>query len=204
MSIKQPDAPPQTIQNWVKECFDKLLSQDHVATMKRCEVVYLSGRGSGAGRYIVNVLKKTYTVELDNRKVVDLTTGREAGEKLAYVLLEYLLGEGGAGVQEGWQSIETITSQPSYRYYYQKFVVRPLEKLFGYDRESFESVSRSLGGKKEKLGGTAYSFQFLPKVKALVQIWVGDTAEMTKPRINTSFNTGARLFLKEIPLLYVF
>ncbi len=204
MSIKEPDSPSHTIQKWVNECFDKLLSQDHVATMKRCGVVYLSGQGSAAGRYIVNVLKKTYTVELDARKVVDVTTGREASEKLAYVLLEYLLGEGGASVLENWQPVENITSQPSYRYYYQKAVVRPLERLFGYNRESFESVSMSLGGKKEKLGGIAYSFQFLPKVSALIQIWVGNTEEMIKPRINTYFNAGARLFLKDLPLLYVF
>lgn len=170
--------------------------------MKRCDVVYLPS--SRHGRYIVNVLNKTFTVELDIGSVVDLTLGKEAGEKLSYILLEYLTGEGHSSGPENWIPVETILLQPSHKHYYQKAVVRPLERLFGYDKELFEAVARRLMGRREKLGGTAYSFQFLPKVYALVQVWVGNTAEFTKPKINTSFNSGARRFLGETGLVYLF
>ncbi|MEM1964859.1 MAG: DUF3786 domain-containing protein [Candidatus Caldarchaeum sp.] len=205
MSTHSPDASAETVRKWVEECFDRLLTQDHVAAMKRCDVVYLPSRETDSGRYIVNVLNKTYTVELGSRSVLELTTGRAAGEKLSYVILEYLMGWGTPVVQQDvWQSMETLTAQPPYKYHYQKFVIRPLERLFGYDKELFASVSTSLGGKSEKLGGVAYSFKFLPKIKSLVQLWVGSSQELTKPRINTSFNRMALNFLRETPLLFVF
>ncbi|MDW8360169.1 MAG: DUF3786 domain-containing protein [Candidatus Caldarchaeum sp.] len=200
----QPESPLQAVRKQVNELFERLGRVDHSAVMKRCDVVYLSSQGSGLGRYIVNVLNKTYTVELDSGKVVDLTNGRDAGEKLSYVVLEYLTSEGSSGSHEGWQSLEATLTQLSHRSYYQKTVVRPLEKLFGYNAELFEEVSKRLTGKKEKLGGTAYSFIFLPKARALIQLWVGKASEFTKPKINTSFNTGARGFLKETALLYAF
>ncbi|MEM2237229.1 MAG: DUF3786 domain-containing protein [Candidatus Caldarchaeum sp.] len=204
MSGRSPDSSPETIKKWLEECFDKVLKQDHVAAMKRCDVVYLPSQSSALGRYIVNVLNKTYTVELADRSVLELTTGKPAGEKLSYVILEYLMGAGTQVQQDVWQSMETLTDKPPFKYRYQKFVVRPLERLFGYDKEFFSTVSTSLGGKSEKLGGVAYSFKFLPKVKSLVQLWVGSSQELTKPRINTSFNKQALSFLKETSLLFVF
>ncbi|MEM1943323.1 MAG: DUF3786 domain-containing protein [Candidatus Caldarchaeum sp.] len=198
----QPESSDSVIKKHVEEAFTKLLLQDHSATMKRCDVVYLPS--SRHGRYLVNVLNKTFSVELDIGSVVDLTLGKEAGEKLSYVLLEYLTGVGHSAGPENWIPVETILLQPSHKHYYQKAVVRPLERLFGYDKELFEAVARRLMGRREKLGGTAYSFQFLPKVNALVQVWVGNTAEFTKPKINTSFNSGARRFLGETGLVYLF
>ncbi|MEM4380790.1 MAG: DUF3786 domain-containing protein [Candidatus Caldarchaeum sp.] len=198
----QPESPASVIKKHVEEAFTKLIRQDRSATMKRCDVVYLPS--SRHGRYIVNVLNKTFTVELDIGSVVDLTLGKEAGEKLSYILLDYLTGEGHSAGPENWIPVETILLQPSHKHYYQKAVVRPLERLFGYDKELFEAVARRLMGRREKLGGTAYSFQFLPKVYALVQVWVGNTAEFTKPKINTSFNSGARRFLGETGLVYLF
>ncbi|MCS6784713.1 MAG: DUF3786 domain-containing protein [Candidatus Caldarchaeum sp.] len=199
----QPDASPNTISGWVREDFEKIRNLNHVATMKKCEVVYLPGSQQKPGRYIVNVLHKTYTVELDGEMVVDLMTGKQAGEKLSYVILEYLLGEGSTG-GDSWLPLETILKQPPYLYHYQKYVARTLEKTFGYDKQLFEEISRSIGGKKEKLGGTAYSYTFLPKVRPLIQIWFGDETELRKPSISTSYNAAAQKFLKPTPLLFVF
>lgn len=176
---------------------------NHVTTMKKCDVVYLPKNQGRPDRYIVNVLNKTFTVEIEQNTIVDLMTGKPAGEKLSYVVLEYLLGEGGSAA-EGWTPIDMITKHSTFLSHYQKTVARPLEKYFGYDRQLFESVSRVLGGRKEKLGGAAYSYTFLPKVKPLIQLWFGDESELRKPRISASFNSAAVKFLKPTPLLFVF
>ncbi|MCS7136920.1 MAG: DUF3786 domain-containing protein, partial [Candidatus Caldarchaeum sp.] len=68
----------------------------------------------------------------------------------------------------------------------------------------FEETSRALAGKREKLGGTAFSYAFLPKVKPLIQVWFGDETELRKPRINALYNLTAEKFLKPTPLLFVF
>lgn len=200
---RYPDASPQMIASWVKEDFEKLKDANHVATMKKCDVVYLPGAQKKSGRYIVNVLHKTFTVEIENEEVLDLMTGKQAPEKLSYVIIEYLLGEGGTGT-DTWIPLETILKQSQFLSHYQKTVARPLEKNFGYDKELFEEISRSLTGRKEKLGGTAYSYTFLPKVKPLIQVWFGDEAELRKPTLNASFNSNAQKFLKPTPLLFVF
>lgn len=171
--------------------------------MKKCDVVYLPGGEGRARRYIVNVLHKTYTVEVDGHMVVDLMTGKQADDKLAYVVVEYLLGEGGPGA-DTWIPLDQLLKQPAFLYHYQKNVARPLEKNFGYERALFEEVSRSIGGKREKMGGTAFSYTFLPKVKILLQIWFGDESEMRRPSFNASFNSGAMKFLKPTPLLFAF
>ena len=200
---QSPDASPETISRWLKESFERLVKVNHVATMKKCDVVYLPGGDKRAGRYIVNVLHKTYTVELDNHMVVDLMTGKRADDKLAFVIVEYLLGEGGA-VSDTWVPLDQLLKQPAFLYHYQKNVTRPLEKHFGYNKPLFEEISRSIGGKREKMGGTAFSYTFFPKVKLLLQIWFGDEAEMRRPSFNASFNLGATKFLKPTPLLFVF
>jgi len=202
MRDTHPDSGSENLRKCLEEEFEKAVNQKHSAVMKRCDVVYLPPQTSGYGRYIVNVLNKTYTVELDQRKVVELVTGRDADEKLAYVIVHYLTSGGMAGGQESWVSTETILNTQPLKYYYQRNVLRPLERMFGYERQLFEEVSTALGGKKEKLGGTAYHFTFLPRVRLLLQLWPGKTEEMIKPKVGTSFNSSARNFLKETPLIY--
>ncbi|MEM4494974.1 MAG: DUF3786 domain-containing protein [Candidatus Caldarchaeum sp.] len=196
-------ASQSTFAEWVASDFQRLRSVNHSAVMKKCDVVFLRGGGDKPSRYIVNVLNKTFTIELDEGKVVDLMTGKDAGEKLSYVILEYLLGEGGGG-QDVWQPLDTVLKTSAYLSYYQKNVLNPLLKTFGNQGQLFEDASRMLGGKREKLGGTAYSFTFLPKVRLLIQVWFGDESEMRKTSINASYNTSAAKFLKPTPLLLSF
>ncbi|GBC72263.1 hypothetical protein HRbin03_00090 [archaeon HR03] len=196
-------ASPAAYAEWVARDFQRLRSANHSAVMKKCDVVFLRGDGAKPSRYIVNVLNKTFTVELDEGKVVDLMTGKDAGEKLSYVILEYLLGEGAAG-QDSWQPLDTLLKTSAYLSYYQKTVLNPLLKTFGNQALLFEESSRMLGGKREKLGGTAYSFTFLPKVRLLIQVWFGDETEMRKTSINASYNMSAAKFLKPTPLLIAF
>ncbi|MCS6788898.1 MAG: DUF3786 domain-containing protein, partial [Aigarchaeota archaeon] len=40
----------------------------------------------------------------------------------------------------------------------------------------------------EKLGGVAFSFRFLPKLFALVQLWPGDERALRKPSANIMFS----------------
>jgi hypothetical protein len=197
-----PDASPATVSGWVAELFDKFHSINHQAVMKKCDVVYLPAQGGGRGRYIVNLLHKTYTVELDQRTVVDLMTGREAEPKLSYLILNYLLGEGGKSMGEDWQPVESILNSVAYNSYLQKTVFRPLEKTFGYNPELFQQTCKAIKGRREKLGGLAFSFQLLPKIQTLLQLWPGNVEEMRNPRVGAAVKPIAVKFLKPVPLLY--
>ncbi|MEM4167318.1 MAG: DUF3786 domain-containing protein, partial [Candidatus Caldarchaeum sp.] len=134
-------ASPSMYAEWVARDFQKLRSANHSAVMKKCDVVFLRGDGDKPSRYIVNVLNKTFTVELEEGKVVDLMTGKDADEKLGYVILEYLLGEGAAG-QDSWQPLDTLLKTTAHLSYYQKTVLNPLLKTFGNQGGLFEEASR--------------------------------------------------------------
>jgi len=197
-----PDASPSTVSGWVAELFDKFVGINHQAVMKKCDVVYLPAQGGGRGRYIVNLLHKTYTVELDQRTVVDLMTGKEAEPKLSYLILNYLLGEGGQPTGEDWQPVESLLNNVVYSSYLQKTVIRPLEKIFGYDPELFQQTCKAVKGRREKLGGLSFSFQLLPKIQTLLQLWPGNVEEMRNPRVGAAVKPVAVKFLKPVPLLY--
>jgi len=197
-----PAIPPAKVLEFVGELFGKFSSVNHSSVMKKCDVVYLPAQGGGKGRYIVNLLHKTYTVELDQQTVVDLMTGKEAEPKLSYLILSYLLGEGGQHVAGEWQPVESMLNNVSHNYYLQKTVIRPLEKTFGYNPELFEQSCKAVKGRREKLGGLSYSFNLLPKIQTLLQLWPGSEDEMLNPRLAVAVKPIALKFLKPTPLLY--
>jgi hypothetical protein len=201
--MENPALTETELNNLVSKSFDRLERIRHEEAAKRCGVIYLRGSESSGGRYIVNVLNKTYTVELGQRAVLDLMTGRQAGGKLSYVILAYLLSDGGHAGPESWHPIQNLLKTPTLTSYFQKNVTRPITKLFGFDSQSFERCSIALGGVREKkMGGSSYSFLFLPKVKLVFQLWAGDPEDLTQPEASISYNTPAPRYLSTIPLIY--
>jgi len=189
----------------VKQLYDQLPSRRYEEMAKRCGVIYLRSRErKEEGRFIVNVLNKTYTVELDTRIVVDLLTGKQVPDQLSYVILEYLLTGDGSPLTDTWTPYtKTLTSQ-DLASYLQKAVIRPLVKMFGFRLEAYEQVCRALGGRREKLGGHSFSFLMLPKVRLLCQLWTGDKREMTLPEANILHSSSATKYLKPRGLVYAF
>jgi len=199
----RPASSESELRNWVEEAFSRLMKLRHGDVAKKCGVVYLRPKeGSGAGRFIVNLLNKTYTVELSSMQVVDLISGREAGSKLTYVIVEYLVNGDGSSLGSSWIPTSKILTTQELSNYFKKAILRPLIQTFGYNKEGFEEAAKALGGKREKLGGVSFSFLFLPKVKLLCQIWPGDKRGFTQPAANMSNSDTALNYLPKVPLLY--
>ncbi|MEM3031797.1 MAG: hypothetical protein QXK39_02645, partial [Nitrososphaerota archaeon] len=59
-----------------------------------------------------------------------------------------------------------------------------------------------LGGMREKMGGSSFSFSFLPKVRLVFQLWVGSHEDMIQPEASISCNTLALKYLPMVPLIY--
>jgi len=202
-SMENPALSESELASLVLKSFDKLERMRHEDVAKRCGVIYLRSSESLEGRYIVNVLNKTYTVEFGQRAVLDLMTGRPAGGKLSYVMLTYLLSDGGPSGTESWHPMQSLLKTPTLSSYFQKSVTRPITKLFGFNSQSFEKCSIALGGVREKkMGGVSFSFTFLPKVRLVFQLWVGDPEDLAQPEASISYNTPAPRFLPTIPLIY--
>jgi len=189
-----------------KECrklFQELSRKDEAEVAKRCGVIFLPPPKPGRrrGRYVVNLLTKTYSVELDAREVIDLIAGRAASPEASFLILKYLSSSGGAGRREYWTPFEEFPRGKLYRSYFERYVIKPFMRVFGYDSERYKLVCKRLGGRREKLGGLSYSFPFLPKVRILTQLWAGRRDEYVAPKANLMFNYSARYFLATEDLL---
>lgn len=200
--MESPALKDSELERLVDESFDMLRKIMHEDAAKRCGVVFLRGSEGTDGRYIVNVLNKTYTVELGRKAVLDLMSGRPAGGKLSYVLLTYLMAEWGRATSESWHPIQSLLRTQTLTSYFQKSVIRPLTRTFGYDKKLFESCAAALGGNREKMGGSSFSFTFLPKVRFVFQLWSGSYEDLTQPEASVSCNTLATKHLPLVSLIY--
>jgi len=204
MSRKEKPASNELeLQQWVDSVFNKLMQLRHEDVARRCDVVYLKPKDAEpGGRFIVNLLNRTLTVELSNREVLDLISGKNVGAKLSYVVVEYLARGDGSPISGSWISLTKTIKSQELDNYFKKMVVRPFLQTFGYDRELFEMAARMLGGRREKLGGVSFSFLFLPKIRFLLQLWTGDKKEYTQPAANVSNSSNAFNYLSYPAIVY--
>ena len=188
-----------------RQAFQNLLKKDGREVSKRCEVVFLPPKPPRRkhGRYIVNLLTKTYSVELDSMEVVDLISGKAASRELALIIVRYLGVSTSGRHSDEWIPYEKFRGSKPYIQAFDRSVIRPLARVFGYNPERYEAACRRLGGKREKLGGMSYSFLFLPKVKVLTQVWKARREDYTPPAANMSFNRSSRYYLSIRDLLLV-
>ena len=175
---------------------NELLKRDGEEVAKKCGVIYLPPRSKrGRGRFIVNLLTKTYSVELDRQEIVDLIAGREIRGEIALLIARYLCYSSGGGRKEDWIPYDRFPGSKQYRSLFDRYVIRPFARSFGYDPERYKAVCKRLGGKRERLGGLSYSFNFLPRVRILTQLWKAKREDYIPPTANLSFNHSARYYL---------
>lgn len=186
-----------------RRIFQDLVRLDGDQVARRCGVIFLEPPKPGGrrGRFIVNLLTRTYSVELDSQGVVDLVAGKTASLEASYLILRYLSSTGGVGRKEDWTQFTDFPKGRLYKSYFDRYVVKPLARIFGYDSEKYESACRRLGGRRERLGGVSYSFSFLPKIRILTQLWAGRREEYIEPKVNLMFNYSTRYFLSTEDML---
>jgi len=203
--VKLKDVFSPSLEAELNQAFKDLSKRNGEEVSKRCGVIFLPPRKPKRkfGRYIVNLLTKTYSVELESREVVDLISGKQAPAELALVITRYLAYSSGGRHRESWIPYERFPGSKPLIPLFNRNVLRPFARLFGYEPEKYLDVCKRLGGKRERLGGFSFSFLFLPKVKLLTQIWKARREHYIPPAANISFNYSARYYLSARDLLLV-
>ena len=201
MTMRRQPAHPT--EKEYKQLFRELLKRDGEEVAKRCGVIYLppSKHGKKKGRFVINLLVKTYSVELDTNEIIDLIAGKNAPPEIAFLILRYLSSSDGVGRKEDWVPFEEFPKARQYKSHFDRYVIKPFSRIFGYESEKYELVCRRLGGKKERLGGLSYSFTFLPRIRILTQLWKGRREDYVSPTANVMFNYAARHFFTAEDLL---
>jgi len=109
------------------------------------------------------------------------------------LLLHYLNKADGSGLANEPIPYEDIPGLRHYAVVYEKRVLRPLEKAFGNDRQSFLDAGISLGGLQREYGDASFTIQTLPRIPITFILWEGD--EEFPPSMRTLFDSTVNGYL---------
>lgn len=174
-----------------------LKSKQQGDTARKCDIIYLESSSDQGrkGRYIVNLLHRTFSVEWPEMRVIDLVTGKQAAEQVSVIALSYLLNGDGSSLVEGWVPFENIKGTAPYLPEFRRRTVTPLAQSFGSNPKDFEKACISLGGRRERLAALSFSFTALPRVRILCQLWRAVKEDYVPAAANISFSRSASHYL---------
>ncbi len=87
-----------------------------------------------------------------------------------------------------WISFREIPGTGFYFSAFTKRAIDPLRKVFGFQLEKFEKVSKLLGGKPLDVGDKGFEFWVFPRVPIRLILWMGD--EEFPPEANILFRSS--------------
>ncbi len=76
---------------------------------------------------------------------------------------------------------------------FEKRVLKPLIRAFGYDKYSFQEAGKLMGAREEKFGDASFTLFALPKVPLTFVLWEGD--EEFPPRAKALFDPSVTGYL---------
>lgn len=192
-TIKMPD---DLLIAETKKVFAELSQRNLDDVAKKCSVAYIPPRESSVkGRFIITFLNRTYSLEVSEERVVDLLTNKTAPTNVQYIILKYLITGDGTPLGVTWINYKDIAGAAPYVREFEDLVLKRLVKRFGNTVDAYEYACKTLGGKREKLGGISFSFVILPRVRILCQLWAAEKHEYIPAAANISFSANSDKFL---------
>lgn len=91
------------------------------------------------------------------------------------IILHYINTASGIPLAGEKVSYGDIPACMHYDPVFERRVLKPLVRAFGYDRHAFLDAGRSLGAKEEGFGDASLTLFALPKVPVTFVLWEGDT-----------------------------
>ncbi|MDD5448353.1 MAG: DUF3786 domain-containing protein [Actinomycetota bacterium] len=148
-----------------------------IASRNPKEVARLAGatwdeEGEGRGKILLPVLNDIFRITYPD---IAISAPKELDtftlKLLAAIYLSKTDGTSPSGI---WKSFRELPGGRSYEVVLKRCVEDPLQKKFGSDLTTFEKRAKKLGGKREELGDSSFSFALFPKVKIAFVLWRGD------------------------------
>ena len=148
------------------------LAWDKISSLKP-ELVAKAGKVEyREGKIEVPFLANTYTVNIDNQKVLRNKT--EAGDYISVLILHYLIGVKDMPLSGKMISFKDL---PSGRFYFPAFSrqsLPPLLKTFGTHPERLFAAGEALDAERISQGDAGITVRIFPKLPLSVVIWKGD------------------------------
>jgi hypothetical protein len=109
------------------------------------------------------------------------------------VIMHYLIQASGARVGAGLKPYEDIPGCRVYLPAFERRVVAPLLRAFGYSRDAFSAAGKALGGKAEEYGNASFTLYAFPRVPVTFILWEGE--EEFPPSIKVLFDQSIHAYL---------
>ncbi|OPY64144.1 MAG: hypothetical protein A4E57_03682 [Syntrophorhabdaceae bacterium PtaU1.Bin034] len=109
------------------------------------------------------------------------------------VILHYVLNASGQQTGGSLIQYEDIPGCRSYLPVFERRVVKPLLKAFGYGRDVFIEAGKALGGKEEEYGNASFTLRALPRVPITFILWEGD--QDFPPSLKVLFDQSVHTYL---------
>ena len=90
------------------------------------------------------------------------------------IILHYLIQASGAQVGAGIKPYEDIPGCRVYLPVFERRVVTPLLRAFGYSRDAFSAAGKALGGKAEEYGNASFTLYAFPRLPITFILWEGE------------------------------
>ncbi len=147
------------------------------------------------GKVEVVFLGRTYSVDFDKRKVIDLSNPGPVKDYYEILILHYLAKEKSVTVSDPieWVGFQDL---PSGKFYYSAFRQRTIGRLdggFPDDPAPLWENGKKIGGEDLKLGDSGFQVRAFPKAFVAVLYWRGDGEVSSRYDI---------LFNREVARLY--
>ncbi len=182
--------------NALQDVLTFLRALDPKEVTRKCEVAYLSPKEDKGPRYLVNVLDLTYCFHLNDGTAEEVVKKEIADPTFSVVIAKYLANQVRFEPQKGWVGIERFANAQAYHSDYIRKVLRPMIEAFGTKPDLFAQSAVATGGRREKLGGTSFSFRFFPRLMVLVQLWPSSDTVFGRAEVSIKFSPHAVQYLE--------
>jgi hypothetical protein len=109
------------------------------------------------------------------------------------IILHYLIQASGAPVDATLAPYEDIPGCRVYLPVFERRVVTPLLRAFGYSRNAFSAAGSALGGKVEEYGNASFTLSAFPRLPITFILWEGE--EEFAPSIKVLFDRSIPTYL---------
>ena len=109
------------------------------------------------------------------------------------VIMHYLIQASGARVGAGLKPYEDIPGCRVYLPAFERRVVAPLLRAFGYSRDAFSAAGKALGGKAEEYGNASFTLYAFPRLPITFILWEGE--EEFPPSIKVLLDQSVHTYL---------
>jgi hypothetical protein len=152
--------------------WSELSSQDVHEVCARASVRYDREQGC----YQIPFLQQTYACYPESRVIecLDQNSSQKLSFQFYLVLLTYLLRAQGTGLTGRMVTGSEIKGGDFFFRGPHALLIRPLEKRFGQDAETFLEVGLRLGGAQTDFGDVSFRLWPLPKIPLGYILWVAD------------------------------